>query len=634
MSSLDYGSQVADESVSGTARPTLGNVALAVALYLSLAIAFTWPAAIRPYETVVGDADALGGIWWAWARLNGLIDVFHCTKLVAWPEGNCGPMPSQPISEYLILFFSWLTNEIFGSILFIVFSLVASAITAFVVLARRGVDPLVAVWGGALVGFNSPALAQVLGGHAVYALAVPVIIFLDKLELVWSEAGSPVHRRPIELSRSLRNGAVLGMWLGLIFAVSIYSGYFLSVFVAIVGVGALIRAIAKSRSFSELTAIQGARAASFTPIWISIAPYCFSLFVAAIIAFGCNALIVAHALGLLPAQLSQSGGFFSRSASELAEFGARPADYLRPFPWHPIWGDLFNIQRILPPLRGNAYETSLFPGLLVILTSGAGFARYRKTDQNDPLRRLFQATAVFTAIMASLSLATEISIGGVFDVPILSQFLFSFAPMFRVYARCGIFVAMGLGVLGAISTHWFLKLLINRISSQSSKVVLPIISVLLFATSSELLPTSPGRATSTTLVNYPGKILELALNPNAKVVVHYPIFQPDELAHYRYLFWQRIHKKAMINGTHLLINSQDQFKQNLDPSDPLTQQLLRSQGVTHIVIHSVSNASDSIPPEIVALFPKNNVARDIPFPRPYAVDRDPIQVISLLEMDR
>lgn len=604
-------------------RLSIGQFGFAAVLYVVLAILFTWPAAIRPYTTVVGDADVLGGIWWVWARLNGLIDLFGCTKLIAWPDGVCGPMPSQPVSEYLVLLFSRLTDEIVGTTLFIAFSLVSSALTAFVVLARRGITPLAASWGGALVGFNAPALAQVLGGHAVYALAVPVILLLDKLEKIWSAQSISPFARSDQFKETSKGGMLLGLWLGLTFAVSIYSGYFLSVLVSIVGVGALVRAIAiatvaREKKKSETTSIE----MSF--IWLAVTPYFLSLFVAAVIALACNALLVAHYFGLLPAYMLHSEGFFSRSYSELAGYGARPLDYLRPFPWHPLWGDIFNIQRLLPPLRGNAYEMSLFPGLIVLVLVGAGVVRYRKIEAEDPLRGLFRSAAVFTLIMLLLSFATEISMGGVFDLPVVSQFLYPFAPMFRVYARCGIFVAVGLGVIAAISVNWHLKLFPLR-----NRLLAGLLLVFVFFGSIESFPANLGRATSTTEVRPPSEIVGISKLGPRSVVVHFPMYKADELGHYRYLFWQRIHRKPMLNGASSTRLSSVLPSQFSSVPDNATQELLRSLGATHLILHSDFDPSEPIPPAILLLFPKSTFVENSNLVGGHPPKRGLIRIIPL-----
>ncbi len=596
-------------------RLSIGQFAFAAVLYIVLAILFTWPAAIRPYTTVVGDADALGGIWWVWARLNGFIDVFHCTKLIAWPEGSCGPMPTQPIAEYSLLFFSWLTNETLGHTLYIGISLFATALTAFLLLIQRGIAWPFAAWAGALIGFNAPTLVQILGGHLAYALAVPVLLFLDQLERLWAIGESERDSRSAnafnsKLSNLVRSGLRSGIWLGLTFATSIYSGYFLSVLVAIIGVAAAIRAastIAMRQDQDNGTRIE------IGLLLTATAPYFITLVIAGAISFACNALLVAHALGALPSQLSQSGGFFSRDFSDLIAYSARPLDYMRPFSWHPLWEEIFRASAKLPKLTGNAYEVSLFPGLIALLFSAVGVALFRIAPRTH-LHALFVRVLIFVCIMFFMSLKPMWAPLDFVEVPTLSAFLYPLAPMFRVYARCGIFVAIGLGILAAIGATWLIGYV--QIKRGDFRLFFQA-KILIFGTICaagilELFPASIGRGNSTISGARSPTTTAIAALPEGAIIANYPMFAPIDLAHYRYLFWQRQHKKRMINGQYEAGSNFEVPKGIADPSNPTTQAYLRELGVTHIVIHPELYASGAMPKELLKIFDASAMAADLP----------------------
>jgi hypothetical protein len=598
-------------------RLTIRSVVPALALYVAIAVAFSWPAAIHPNTTVIGDADALGNIWWAWARLNGLIDVFHCTKLVAWPEGSCGPMPSQPLNEYVFLAFAWVTSAVTGWTLYICLSLIASALTAFVLLHQRGISVMPAIWGGALVGFNAPTLAQLLGGHSAYALAVPVLFFLDRLEKLWAAGGDPIAFRDISTLTNLPNGPIrlgisTGLWLGLVFATSIYSGYFLSVLASLVGVGAVIRAAALRASKSNLEGDKNThRARGALRV---VGPYFIMLLIAAVIAFSCNALIVAHAIGALPNHAVQSGGFFSRDFADLTTYGARPLDYLRPFPWHPFWGEILHLNQKLPARAGNAYEMSLFPGIVTFLFALLGALLYRKTPRTT-LHDLFARVSVFVLIMFFMSFTPMWAPIGSIELPTLSKFLYPFASMFRVYARCGIFVAIGLGILASIGLVWTLNY--TQLNSRKIKPFFRwkslVFMVFCAAGILELFPTSLGRGNTTVSAKQMPNTTAIAALPKNAVIANYPLFAPIDLSHYRYIFWQRQHKKPMINGMYTPGTHYEIPKGLTDPADPATLTQLRNLGVTHIVIHPELYASGSVAEAILG--PANAIADPTELPR-------------------
>jgi hypothetical protein len=78
----------------------------------------------------------------------------------------------------------------------------------------------------------------------------------------------------------------------------------------------------------------------------------------------------------------------------------------------------------------------------------------------------------------------------------------------------------------------------------------------------------------------------------------------DEIAFYRYLFWQRIHGKRMVNGAVAYNKPAWALYEKInDLSLPESVKVLRKAGVTYVVVHNDFYAEGRIPYLIKRYFP-------------------------------
>jgi hypothetical protein len=98
----------------------------------------------------------------------------------------------------------------------------------------------------------------------------------------------------------------------------------------------------------------------------------------------------------------------------------------------------------------------------------------------------------------------------------------------------------------------------------------------------------------------------LAEQPGDFIVGIYPMESNADFAFYTYLFWQRIHKKRIVNGA-----SPDQkiawdfYNKVKNLGSPEAWRLLKSVGVKYVIVHPEMYKEGIIPKEIKKYFPKN-----------------------------
>lgn len=152
------------------------------------------------------------------------------------------------------------------------------------------------------------------------------------------------------------------------------------------------------------------------------------------------------------------------SLLDLVAYGARPWDYFLPSISHPLFGDA--VATIYSYVRNNftyQYWSTYLPERPNYLTFTVfAFSVFSvvksikiKNSLEPTTRRLIIIFSILGILMFLLSLPAIVSING-FKIHLPSSFLFNFFPMFRVYARAGIFVLIALSIVSGIGVKIFL----------------------------------------------------------------------------------------------------------------------------------------------------------------------------------
>lgn len=289
----------------------------------------------------------------------------------------------------------------------------------------------------------------------------------------------------------------------------------------------------------------------------------------------------------------------SRDLYELMIYSAKPWDFFLPPVYHPLFGRYVQ-DFVLAHLYGsNPIEQTLYIGYMPMALAILGI-KYRK--KGDFATSFFILSIPFVlAFMAPPYLPVN-------DLKIpfsLSYFLNQVIPFFRVMARFDVFLMLSVSVLAGIgSMH-----LLQNIQRWRYPILILIISIILF----EFAPipsnisdikrpeqnfpfAQHSYSFHTTKIEIPSVYLWLANQEGEYGIIEYPLVKTpskEEIIHYRYLFYQRIHKKRLVNGAPVEVIGEIA---NLSAS--ATVDRLREFGVKYVIIHEDLGRIENITSEL------------------------------------
>lgn len=528
--------------------------------YLLGSILLTWPLAIHLDSVLFGDyGDARGGVWWVWAKANGLLEA-SISSLTAAPFGAPSSQAfSQPVAEWLPVIIAKFSNEVAASNIFILLAFPLTAIATFFLLDRLLHNKSAAFFGGLVFGFCPAAVMQVACGHTSFAFNLFIPLFL--LALFYNRS-----------QRTLLSALYVGTSFALITFTALYFGYF-SIYIALYFF-----------AFDLLTKKNG----DLRDVCRNYL-YCAVIAIVLIVPIEYRAIFQQITLG--NDVLAKAG--HARDFGELITYSSRPWEFVIPSIDHPYLGNLYSEYSRSHLHGSNIPEQTLYLGLVPIslMLTGIGLAVRRKFDVEH--RILFKFFAFGALWMYFLSLPPLLAIGSI-KVPTLSYFAYYVAPMFRVYARFGILVDFFVACAAAV----VLAHLYQHMKHTRYYVLLAVsLIVLIF----EYWSVPPNFALA---VDRPPEVYQwLAKEPGDVIVAEYPMTTNDEFAFYTYLFWQRIHKKKLVNGA-----ARDNaaawafFEKVKNLDDPQTPALLKSAGANYIIVHKKMYQEGLIPEPIKRYF--------------------------------
>lgn len=247
---------------------------------------------------------------------------------------------------------------------------------------------------------------------------------------------------------------------------------------------------------------------------------------------------------------------------DLFKYSAHWYDYFLPSEFHPLFG------RWAQGISRHYFERSLYIGYLPIILGLLAVIKVR-----DKVIRFF----IFTSFLFFIfSLSPVFNICG-FKIPNLSYFAYKILPMFRVYARMGILVMLSVGILAGFG----LKYILERIGKGWVRgcIASLFIGIVLF----EYVNFPPFH--NVDLSKVPEVYEWLANEPEDIVIVEYPFVRSIEARHSEYLFYQRIHKKKIVNGMQEGTLGDAFRKECLYPDKIETARLLAYLGANYVIVH-------------------------------------------------
>ena len=526
---------------------------LTLLVYFLISILFTWPLILNLRTTLFGDyGDTRGTIWTSWLKINkGLFQ--DGGPLIAYPfQSQYHPSINHPIGELIFNFPARFAGEIPWYNVVIILSFALTAFSTYILIYYLVRSRSAAFVGGLIFGFCPGAVMQAIGGHLHFCFNVFIPLFL--LSLFCNRE-----------KRSKISSLFVGFNFALLVSTSLYFGYF-AIYIAIAFFAFDCLTNTEKRFGGILFSYGLAAAFAF----VMIIPFQYE--------------IIMHVLSASKVQLAKAGHI--RGYEELVIYSSRPLEYAFPSIDHPVLGR-FIIDTVRNNLHGsNLCEQTIYLGFVPVLLCVSGFF-IRCKDQSSIRMRyhflFFVATAVF---MIFLSFPPVVHWGR-FKIPVISHFMHTIVPMFRVYARFGILA----NFFAACAAALVLAHLARRMSGVWRIIFLIlVIGVLAF----EYWSIPPYHARD---ISKPPAVYEwLAHEPADTVIAEYPMTESSSVSFYNYLFWQRIHKKRMVNGAGPdNAEAWNYFIKVNNLSGTETLKYLREIGVRYIIVHGDTYREGEIP---------------------------------------
>jgi hypothetical protein len=549
-------------------RPSLAGAALVLLLFISLSILLTWPLAFHLDAALFrGYGDVYGHVWGIWIDLQGLRRPGVVNHFISAPFGDPNGFAVQmPVLELLVNAPARLFGEVvaYNLLALLSFPLTAFATYLFLRWAVGGAIP--AFLGGIVFGFCPGAVMHASTGHLGFSFNAFVPLFLWALFYNRSR-------------RSLSSSLLTGASYALLTLTSLYWGYFaLYIILAFVVFDRFASSGRPHPAFWRSYALCGVFSA------LIILPFEYQW-------------IVSLLSSEKRAGLAEAG--VVRGIIELVTLSARPWDYLLPSIDHPVMGK-WVWRFIRGHLHGsNVPEQTLYLGYVPMGLFLAGiFFSWKKRlpgDLDAPFRFL-AGTALW---MMFLSAPPYVPLGAI-KVPTLSYFAHFLAPVFRAYCRFGIMAVFFVACAAAIVAE-FLKRRMDKVPFRALSCLL--LSVLFF----EYWSVPPGHVVA---VDSPPPVYRwLADQPGDFIVAEYPMMENDEASFYSYLFWQRLHRKRIVNGTPRSGGEARRFFESVrDLERPDAVRRLREAGVEYVIVHAGGYRDGQIPGPLKRYYPAHVAA--------------------------
>jgi len=533
-----------------TAAPRWGGFGVALLISTLLTVLWALPLVTHAGTRVLGGpSDATSTIrdYWYAEHVGSSPFSLRRDTLIAAPEGitrSPGIQVANAVQPLAILALKRAVGLVAAWNIFLLAGIALTAACTWLLLDCLGVGAVASFFGAYAFGLSGYLVNKAYAGHAglVHAWVFP-LLFLTLLR--WRDHG-----------RALA-AAVAGAIAALAFYIHSYYGFFATFLIA---------------AFFVYTAVADRR--RLPPRRIARDG---ALTLATLVALLLPALVAMH---LLRSVDTPPG---THSADSLQRFGAKIPAYVAPSSWSPL-GHL--VPHSLAARLKDSAEPSLFFGFsTLVLAALFVWLTLRGRAQQRSFLAGFCAVLVVAAFLASLPRLLTI---GPVSLPMPSWFVAHVTTVWRVYARFGVLVGLGLVVLAALTVDQLSRR--NRLAGLACVVVLVL----------ELTPSLPAK---TWVANDPPPADRwLAAHPGGIAAI-YPltgdIEQTSDLNVAEYYF-QRFHAHPLYSAvvssmdkTALAFRSLSQYFTEED-----TTRILQGEHVRYVVLRDdVYRAIGQQPPK-------------------------------------
>jgi hypothetical protein len=557
------------DSISGERNPPsesskgsreVGHYLIAVLLYLGMGMAFTYPLILNlktSFYGFPGDPYGISGLWWIKYAIFDLHISPLYSPIVGYPFGAYYMYPNF-ILIAITLFITLLLGEVVSFNLTILFSFVMAGAGAYYLIYLITKNKYASFVGGCIFTFAPYHFA-----HAIHHLGLAQIqwfpfclAFLFKLRN----------------DRSYKNALLFTLFLIL----QMFSDPSYALFALIM----VLTFIAAEIYSNHLNTID------YKTIKLGL----LSLFITIITA------ALTYIFLMRPAT-SHPGVVPQRDLSELIVYSARPWDFFVPMIYHPLFGN-YTFDFVMSHLHGsNPVEQTIYLGYIPLLL--ALFAiYYTRTGRIAPDKTGQESFAIFfslvlIAVSLLFMLPAYIQVGD-HRIPFsLSYLLYKITPIFRVMVRFDLLLMLAISILAGIGLKYLTKskvaILIILALIMLEYTPVPVADPLKLAAATRPGQIFPYNEESyqgdTTVFKIPEIYYWLAKQDNITLIAEYPMVEApseNESIYYRYFFYQRIHKKTLVNGASPESKALNRLVSSLNDS---ALNILRDLGARHVLVH-------------------------------------------------
>lgn len=523
---------------------------MAVTFFLILTVVFMGPVVLNPSRVLYGNPGVpFVAIWWGWwcqySNANGLNYLHPC--LQGAPFGaDYSHYPIQPMRWLYDKLFLFL-NEVAAYNLIIFIGFFTSALSAYILAYFITQQVRASIVAGLIFSFSPFHLMQ-LTKHLWLATTQWIPLYFLLLLLLFIETFHGGKRR-----------TYVPFLCAVFFALVLFENYYYGYMAFLLTVLVFLLHIFWLGFNRRMKDFQ------IRP-WII---FCFS----------CALLILPFMVSIWTNLQAANRGLicsddYIRSMHELNIYGTRWFHYFIPPFSHPLWGKTVKEWLCSPITTENWGEKTLFIGVVPLFLAGYAVYRSWKGKTKDLMKRkivFFFLVIVFLAFI--LSFQGYLNVAGI-KFPFASQFLHQVFPMFRAYARFGIFVILGLSILAALGVKE-----LNTKGGHWHFLSMPIlVSLIIF----EFINFPPYPVTRTDKI--PQVYKWLRDQPGQQIIVEYPLAEWDTPTHYQYLLWQRYHQKPFLNGVRPGTTGYQDFRE-AKTLNPKSVNILSRLGIKYIIIN-------------------------------------------------
>ncbi|KKM78947.1 hypothetical protein LCGC14_1354870 [marine sediment metagenome] len=522
---------------------------LVVLFFTLVGVLITWPLILKFSSAIYGyPGDPTGTIWMFWwkkiAFLQGLDPDF--IPIVGAPLGlDTSHWPASPIIMKSALLLSLISNEIaaYNVLAFLTFPI--SGLTMYYLVHYLTKNKAASIISGLIYSISPYHLVHGYGHLGIIMGAQWLPLFVLTLFKLYEK-------------RTPKYMIFCATAFSLVLLTNFYDGFFMAVIT-----GAFI-------VFASFWALKKTREIKFS----------FKPFVTVIVTTVISAIIIVPLSLHIVKTASSAPSTYTKNLGELYVYSARPWDYLLPSLDNPIFGK-YSYKYIVDNIHGsNPVEQTLYLGYIPLTLALLAIALRRKKksgkgeDETTNFATGFFIFGAFVALWFSVSPTLEIA-GA--NIPMPSYFTYKIVPMFRVYARFGNVALLFIAALAGIGASF----LFRRISK--ARYLYPVMLIIIILISMEFTNIPPYRVSDVSAV--PAAYDWLSKQKGKFTIVDYPMYSNIEGGHYSYLFFQRVHKKNLVNGTDTGTESDKLRLQLLDIKDPRVARMLKFLKVKYIVVH-------------------------------------------------